>query len=114
AHQAIIEQIVELQDDLMDKYLTDGDEHNITPQQLHDVFEQALRESHLIPICFSSAKSGAGIPELLHIIASLLPNPLEGNPRPFLKRDEQGADEHEFHATPDENKPVIAHVFKVT
>ena len=114
AHQAIIEQIVELQDDLMDKYLTDGDEHNITPQQLHDVFEQALRESHLIPICFASAKTGAGIPELLHIIASLLPNPLEGNPRPFLKRDEEGGDEHEFHATPDEKKPVIAHVFKVT
>ncbi len=114
AHQAIIEQIVEVQDDLMDKYLEDGDEQNITPQQLHDVFEQALREAHLVPIAYCSAKSGAGIPQLLHVIASLLPNPLEGNPRPFLKRDEEGADEHEFHADPDPSKPVLAHVFKCT
>jgi len=114
AHQAIIEQIVEMQDDLMDKYLNDGDEHNITKQQLHDVFEKALREAHLVPISFCSAKTGAGIEQLLHIFASTLPSPLEGNPRPFLKRDEEGGDEHEFHADADAGKPVIAHVFKVT
>jgi len=114
AHQAIIEQIVEVQDELMDKYLEDGDEQNISKQQLHDVFEQALREAHLVPIAYCSAKSGAGIPQLLHLIASLLPNPLEGNPRPFLKRDEEGGDEHEFHAEPDPSKPVLAHVFKCT
>ncbi|MDF1810378.1 MAG: elongation factor G [Phycisphaerales bacterium] len=114
AHQAIIEQIVEMQDDLMDKYLEDGDEHNISKEQLHDVFEKALREAHLVPICFCSAKSGAGIDKLLHVFASTLPSPLEGNPRPFLKRDEEGADEHEFHAEPDPSKPVLAHVFKCT
>ncbi len=114
AHQQIIEQIVEMQDDLMDKYLEDGDETNITKQQLHDVFEKALREAHLVPICFCSAKSGAGITGLLHTLASLLPSPLEGNPRPFLKREETDGEEHEFHAEPDANKPVIAHVFKVT
>jgi elongation factor G len=114
AHQAIIEQIVEMQDDLMDTYLEDGDEHNISKQQLHDVFEKALREAHLVPISFCSAKTGAGIEQLLHIFASTLPSPLEGNPRPFLKRDEEGADEHEFHADPDPSKPVLAHVFKCT
>jgi elongation factor G len=114
AHQAIIEQIVEMQDELMDKYLDDGDESNITKEQLHDVFEKALREAHLVPICFTSAKSGAGIDPLLHIFASLLPSPLEGNPRPFLKRDEEGADEIEFTADADPKKPVLAHVFKCT
>ncbi|MGV6815235.1 MAG: GTP-binding protein, partial [Phycisphaerales bacterium] len=113
AHQAIIEQIVEMQDDLMDKYLDDGDESNITKQQLHDVFEKALREAHLVPICFCSAKTGAGIDQLLHVFASTLPSPLEGNPRPFLKRDEEGADEIEFHADPDPKKPVLSHIFKV-
>jgi len=113
AHQTIIEQIVEMQDDLMDKYLEDGDETNITKQQLHDVFEKAMREAHLVPICFCSAKSGAGIEQLLHVIASTLPSPLEGNPRPFLKRDEEGGEEHEFNADPDASKPVLAHVFKV-
>ncbi len=114
AHEAIIEQIVEMQDDLMDTYLEDGDESNISKQQLHDVFEKALREAHLVPICFCSAKTGAGIEQLLHVFASTLPSPLEGNPRPFMKRDEEGGDEHEFHAEPDPTKPVLAHVFKVT
>lgn len=114
AHQAIIEQIVEMQDDLMDKYLEDGDEHNISKQQLHGVFEKALREAHLVPICFCSAKTGAGVNPLLHLFASLLPNPLEGNPRPFLKREDEDGEEHEFHAEPDASKPTIAHVFKVT
>ena len=114
AHRAIIEQIVEMQDDLMGTYLEDGDEHNITPAQLHDVFEKALREAHLVPICYCSAKTGAGAENLLHIVASLLPSPLEGNPRPFLKRAESGDEEEAF--APDENpdSPVLAHVFKVT
>ena len=114
AHQAIIEQIVEMQDDLMDTYLEDGDEHNISKQQLHDVFEKALREAHLVPITYVSAKSGAGADNLLHVVASLLPSPLEGNPRPFLKRDEQGADEVQFAADEKPDSPVIAHVFKCT
>jgi len=114
AHQAIIEQIVEIQDDLMDKYLEDGDESNITKQQLHDVFEQALREGHLVPICYCSAKSGAGIDSMLHIFASLLPNPLEGNPRPFLKRADDDGEEISFAADEQADSSVIAHIFKVT
>jgi peptide subunit release factor RF-3 len=36
---------------------------------LHAPFEKALREGHLIPILFVSAKTGAGIKELLHVLA---------------------------------------------
>ncbi len=114
AHQAIIEQIVEMQDDLMDRYLEDGDESNISKQELRDVFGKALCEAHLVPISFCSAKTGAGIDQLLHIVASILPSPLEGNPRPFMKRDEEGGEEHEFRADPDPKKPVLAHIFKCT
>ncbi|MFK7759419.1 MAG: elongation factor G [Phycisphaerales bacterium] len=114
AHQAIIEQIVEVQDDLMDKYLEDGDESNISKQQLHDVFEKALRQAHLVPICYCSAQSGAGINPMLHLFASILPNPLEGNPRPFLKTTEQGGDEAQFAGDENPGSPVIAHIFKVT
>ena len=37
-------------------YLEQGEE--ISPEQLHDPFEQALREDHLVPICFCSAETG--------------------------------------------------------
>ena len=112
AHQAIVEQIVEMQDDLMTQYLEEGSDENIDKQVLHDAFEAALRDSHLVPICYCSGKTGAGIKNLMHVIASLLPSPLEGNPRPFLR--ETGGIEVEFRAEADGDKPVLAHVFKVT
>ena len=63
AHSQIIDQVVEVDEELMELYLEQGEE--LAPEQLHDPFEEALRESHLIPICFVSAETGAGIPELL-------------------------------------------------
>jgi len=91
-------------------YLEQGEE--ISPEQLHDPFELALREDHLVPICFCSAETGAGIPELLEVLAKLAPNPTEGNPPPFLKGE--GPDAVRVEVSPDPSKHVIAHVFKVT
>lgn len=114
AHQQIVEQIVEMQDELLNQYLEEGDDANLDKAKLHDAFEAALREAHLIPICFVSAKTGAGVDSLLHIFASLLPNPLEGNPRPFMKRDSDEGEEYEFHAEPMIDRPLIANIFKIT
>lgn len=114
SHERIIEQIVEMQDDLMTQYLEEGTDENLDKQSVHDAFEAALRDGHLVPICYCSAKSGAGIEHLLHVIASLLPSPLEGNPRPFMRQTEPGGDEVEMHAEADPEKPVLAHIFKVT
>ncbi len=113
SHKRIIEQIVETQEELMLQYLDEGNDHHLDKQKVHDAFEAALRDGHLVPICYCSAKTGAGIEHLLHVFASLLPNPLEGNPRPFLRTPPGGGAEVEFHAEPDEKKPVLAHVFKV-
>jgi elongation factor G len=110
AHTEIIDQVVEVDEDLMALYLEQGEE--ITPEQLHDPFEQALREDHLVPICFCSAETGAGIPELLQVLARLMPNPAEGNPPPFLKGEGDAAER--VVVSPDPAQHVIAHVFKVT
>jgi len=109
AHQALIDQVVEVDEELMAKYLDQGEE--LSPEQLHAPFEKALREGHLIPVCFVSARNGAGVAELLDIVEHLLPTPLEGNP-PLFYRGEGDARE-EFHSEPDPGKHVLAHVFKV-
>ncbi|MCC8987300.1 MAG: elongation factor G [Candidatus Contendobacter sp.] len=109
AHSALIDQVVEMDEDLMAVYLEQGDD--LQPDQLHAPFEKALREGHLIPICFVSARTGAGVKELLKIFAKLLPNPLEGNPEPLVKGD--GAVIEEFPAIPDPKQHAVAHVFKV-
>ena len=109
AHQALIDQVVEVDDELMSKYLEQGD---VSPAELHAPFEQALREGHLVPVCFASARNGAGIPELLDIIVKLMPNPTEGNPPQFLKGE--GAAGVAIEARADPARHVLAHVFKVT
>ena len=112
AHQALIDQVVEVDEELMAKYLEQGEE--LDPGQLHAPFEQALRESHLVPVCFVSARNGAGIPELLNICEKLLPNPTEGNPPLFYKGElVDGQPVEEFRSIPDPKKHVLAHVFKV-
>ena len=111
AHTQIVDQVVELDENLMALYLEQGED--LSPEQLHDPFEQALREGHLVPVCFVSAETGAGIPELLNIFERLMPNPAEGNPPPFLKGP-LGDGMERVQVTPDPDKHVIAHVFKVT
>ena len=78
-HRALIDQIVEEDEDLLARYLDEGTDPS--PDELHAPFEKALRAGHLIPILFVSAKTGAGIPQLLDVLAKLAPSPAEGNPR---------------------------------
>ncbi len=109
AHTRIVDQVVELDEALMEIYLEQGEA--LEPEQLHDPFEKALREGHLVPVCFVSAKTGAGVPELLEVFERLMPNPLEGNLPLFLKGD--GANAEEVIITPDQSAHAIAHVFMV-
>jgi small GTP-binding protein domain len=109
AHTNIVDQVIELDEDLMKLYLEQGEV--IRPEQLHDPFEQALRAGHLIPVCFVSAASGAGIEELLEIFARLMPNPREGNPPLFLQG--AGPEEKPVEVLPESDRHVLAHVFKV-
>ena len=109
AHRDLVEQVVEVDGEFVDRYLSDGD---IDPGELHAPLEQALREGHLIPVCFVSARSGAGIAELLHVIVNLLPSPSEGNPPEFLEGE--GAQAKPKSSRPDANAHVLAHVFKVS
>jgi elongation factor G len=108
AHQALVDQVVEVDEDLMSRYLEQGE---VAPEELHAPFERALREGHLVPVCFVSARSGAGVAELLDVLVKLAPNPAEGNPPLFYRGEGDAADE--FRAEPDPKKHVLAHVFKV-
>ncbi len=108
-HTGIVEQIVEVDEETLNAYL--GGEQ-VDEAHLHSCFEKALRERHLIPICFVSAKTGAGLKELLDAFANLCPNPTEGNPRPF--EYEEGGETKQWRAIPDPSQAAVSHIFKVT
>lgn len=109
AHDNLVDQVVEVDEALMELYLEQG--QAIKPEQLHDPFEKALREGHLIPVCFTSVENGSGINKLLNLLSRLMPNPTEANPPPFMKGE--GANMKPVEVSPDQDKHVIAHVFKV-
>jgi elongation factor G len=111
AHRALVEQVVEVDEALTERYLG-GEEP--APESLHDAFEQVLREGHLLPVLFVSAKSGAGVKELLDFVRRLAPNPREGNPPQFEKWPEGDASRAEpFRSLPGPGAHLLAHVFKV-
>jgi elongation factor G len=119
AHTAIIDQVVEVDEELALAYL-DGEK--VSRQQIHDAFEKALRQGHVVPICFTSAAPApapgsagrttepVGVDQLIDVLLRLAPNPAEGNPRPFVRGEDL---EHEIHAQPDPDRHVLAHVFNV-
>ncbi|WP_332813156.1 elongation factor G [Ramlibacter sp.] len=109
AHRALVEQVVEVDAAFVERYLNEGD---VDPAELHAPLEQALREGHLVPICFVSARTGAGVAELLDVIERLLPDPTEGNPPEFLQGE--GEDARPIPVAVDPDRHVLAHVFKVT
>jgi len=111
AHRRLVEQVVEVDENLMEKYLEKGE---VTPAELHEPLEQALREGHLVPVVFTSAKTGAGGAELLEIIVKLLANPTEGNPPVYVSTPTgSDGDIKELTAIPDPSKHALAHVFKI-
>ena len=52
-HRAFIERVVEEDDEMLERYLEEG---SIDPRALHPLVTKALREGHVIPVCFCSAK----------------------------------------------------------
>ncbi|HEV3009729.1 MAG TPA: elongation factor G, partial [Burkholderiales bacterium] len=110
AHRKLVDQVVEVDEKLMEQYLEKGE---VSPEELHEPLERALREGHLIPVVFTSAKTGAGIGELLDVIVKLLPNPAEGNPPSYVVTKAGNGQGTDLQPVPDPGKHVLAHVFKV-
>ncbi len=109
AHTEITDQVIELDDELMELYLEQGDD--ISLEQLHDPFERALRRGHLIPVCFVSAETGAGLRQLLRVFSQLMPSPLEANPPEFYSESDS---KKTFKVDPkDAGAHFVGHAFKV-
>ena len=104
-HRAFIERVVEVDDATMERYLEEGD---ADPASLHAPITKALREGHIIPVCFTSAKNLIGIRDFMKVIIRHLPSPAEANVSLFEKRDGTP-----IPTEPSVQMPVLAHVFKI-
>ncbi|MFO0746740.1 MAG: GTP-binding protein [Myxococcota bacterium] len=103
-HREMLESSVEIDDAEMEKYLSG---ETIDLAELRGCFVRAMSMGHVVPVLFASAKTGAGIEDLLHIVAEECPSPLGGRPRRLMKAGEV------VEVACDVEKPFMAHVFHV-
>ena len=104
-HRAFIERVVEVDDATMEKYLEEGE---ADPSTLHAPITKALREGHIVPVCFTSAKKMIGLRDFMKVIIRHMPAQTEANAAPFV--DAEG---RPVLVAPRFDEPVIARVFKV-
>lgn len=110
AHEKIIDQIVEVDEELMELYL-EGEE-DLPEVRVRDAFGTALRDGHLIPIFFASAQTDVGVPEFLEIATDLLPSPSAGNHPTFVVRSIKG--ERELILDQDSSKALVGQAVKIS
>ena len=105
AHRALVEAVVEVDDAELEKYLSG---EKLTADTLRATFVRAMKLGHVVPVLFASAKTGAGIADLLHVVVKDAPSPVSGRTRRLQKNGAM------VEIACDPNAPLLAHVFKVT
>ncbi len=103
--EKIMENIVEANDDIMEKYL-DGQE--LTPKEIEDTFTEGVKSGIVVPVIPGSATLNIGIKQLLDIIDQSLPFPVERGKVKGHKVDSE--EEVEFDAA--DEAPFSALIFK--
>lgn len=105
AHRSLVEAVVEVDDAELETYLS-GTQRSA--DELRSTFVRAMKLGHVVPVLFTSAKTGAGLEDLLHVLVKDAPSPANGRTRRLLKNGEL------VEVACDETAPLLAHVFKVT
>jgi elongation factor G len=108
ARSKLVDAIVECDDALMEKYLTDG---TVNAQELNAVIPKALAAGTVIPIFCTSAKKDLGVAELLDAFCQYALPPNLGKSRSVTKGTGEQAKETPVEAS--ESGDFVGQVFKV-
>ena len=106
AYRMVVEQIVETDEILMERYL-EGE--TIAPETLRNAAHAAIRDGLLVPIACVSARKDLGVREMLDLLAEITLKPDEVH-----RFGHQGEDEDEVELAPMEEGELVAQVFKTT
>ncbi|MBM4073651.1 MAG: elongation factor G [Planctomycetes bacterium] len=103
----LVDAIVEADEGLMEKYLTEG---TVTAAELKAALPTALAAGTVIPIFCTSAKKDIGIAELLEAISQIALSPAQVKPRTAIKGS--GDNAVEVTLQPSESAEFVGQVFK--
>ncbi|HPQ45217.1 MAG TPA: elongation factor G [Syntrophales bacterium] len=103
--ETMVEDIAECDEDLMDKYLEEGE---LSLSDIQDGLRKGVISGGLIPVICGSTPNHIGISSLMDIIVTTLPSPIDRGP---VVGKKPNSDE-EIERAPDANEPFSAMVFK--
>lgn len=107
--EAMVESIVEVDDDLMERYLDGG---KVTDDELKKGLREGVLTRKFMPVYLGSATSNIGVNLLMDAIDLCLPSPLDkGNIKGIIKGKDPKTGE-EIERAPDPDGPFAAFVFK--
>jgi elongation factor G len=101
----LIENIAEADDELIERYL-EGE--TISDDELKAALKKGVNERIFAPVAFGSAVGNIGVDNLLDIVVSSLPSPVDRGP----KTGTDLRDENEISRDPDPEAPFSAFIFK--
>ena len=105
AYQMVVEQIVETDDELMNRYL-EGEK--LAVAELRDAARRAIAAGRLVPVVCLSTRKNIGLNELLNLLADCALTPSQ------IQRHGSKADQAELDLAPNEDGELVAQVFKTT
>lgn len=103
-YDAIIEQVAESSDELMEKYFA---EEPLTTAEIREGLTERIKGSHMIPVFLGSASENKGVYFLMDNIRRYLPPSSEHEPVNAITTNGEP-----IQLLPDENGPLAALVFK--
>jgi elongation factor G len=106
AYQMVVEQIVETDETLMERYL-EGE--TIPPDTLRDAAHRAIAAGQLVPIACVAAKKDVGVREMLDLLAEITLKPDEVH-----RFGHKVEGDEEIELEPMEEGELVAQVFKTT
>ena len=105
ARETLVEDIAEADDELMEKYLEEGE---LSPEEIAKGLAVGVRSGHFIPVLACSGLKNMAVQPLMDIINSLLPSPAKAKPAVGVKP----GTEEEIERVADPDGPFAGLVFK--
>lgn len=107
ARGKLVDAIVESDDALMEKFLTEG---TVSAEELNAAIPKALAAGTVVPVLFAAAKKDVGVPELLDAIVKFALSPVQGKQRTATKGS--GDKAQEVAIEPKDSGEFVGQIFK--
>ncbi len=105
-HSQMVESVAETDEELMEKYLEEGD---LSKDEIRAALRKATIANEVVPVCCGSSYRNKGVQKMLDAVVDYMPSPLDIPPVDGIDPDSGETDVRKA----DDNEPFSALAFKI-